>query len=595
MALATLTALAWTGAGAVALAWARPGGGAALALLNRFGAGALAFALLTFAAGYLHLLYAEALVPLTVACAVLGAVVTVRTIRGSALPRVREWPRWQQAVLALIVLFALLDLVATCAPITSADALYHHAANPKLFEHEHRIVETPWAWNSYQPYTVEMLVTDGFLLWDSVQGAFAPLLLALGAVAAIGLGAAREFGRAVGLLAAAVVFVNAFAVWLATSTFVEPGFMLMFALAGWNAVRFVRTDRLDALVLAGTFAGGAAAVKYPAAVAAIVFALAAGFLARRHLTLRRVLVFVAPAAAIALPWYVKNLIVTGNPFYPLVFGGQNAEAERVREASFEPYGFGTSPIDLVLLPFRLLVDAEPFDRGEFASPLFVIFAPLALLVREARRYTAPVLAAGLVLVVGWFYGSQHLRFLAPTAVYLAVLAAFGIRALAREGWLGRIVAAGTTTAAFAAATVIAFVYVGQFVPVVTGRESEATFLRNKVSYQDGTDWLNQNLPADAHVALGHLFGLYLERPYVIWVVDVLPLSAGPRATRAFAARYRLTHAAVLASNGRPRAHQLGYLHARLIARVPVRTIVSRTRSEEGPPDTLLVYALGRSG
>jgi len=592
VALAALTPLAWIGAGTLVLAWAKPGGGAALALLNRFGAGAIGFALVTFAAGYLHLLYAWLFVPLTIAAAAVGAFWVARTLRDVRLPRLGGWPRWQQAVLALIVVFAVLDVVATCAPITSADALYHHAANPKLFEHEHRIVETPWAWNAYQPYTVEMLVLDGFLLWDSIQGAFAPLLLALGTVAAVGFGAAREFGRPVGLLAAAVLFVNAFAVWLATSTFVEFGFLLLFALAGWNAVRFVQTDRVDALVLAGVFAGGAAGVKYPAVVAAVVFAVAAGIVARRRLTLRRALLFAVPAVAVALPWYLKNWIVTGNPVYPLVFGGLNPEAEAAREESFEVYGFGTSLGDLVLLPFRLLFDAEPFDRGEFASPLLLIFAPLALLVPHGRRWTIAILAAGLVLVLGWFYGSQHVRFLAPIAVYFSVLAAFGILALARAGRLGRLVAVVTTAGAFAAATAIALVYTAQFGPVALGSESRAQFLRNEVSYQDGTEWLNRNLPPDAHIALGHILGLYLDRPYVLWTSDVLSTTAGPRETGAFARRYGLTHAAVLESNRGSRARQLSYLGARLIARVPVRTVVSRTRSEAGPPDTLLVYRLG---
>jgi len=592
VALAAVTALSWVGAGTLALAWARPGGGAALALLNRFGAGAIAFALATFAAGYLHLLYAEAYVPVATAFAVVGAVVVARELRGTRL-HLGGWPRWQQAVLALIVLFAILDVVATCAPITSADALYHHAANPKLFEHEHRIVETPWAWNSYQPYTVELLVLNGFLLWDSVQGAFAPLLLALGTVAAVGFGAAREFGRGVGLLAAAALFVNAFAVWLATSTFVEFGFMLMFALAGWNVVRFARTDRVDALVLAGVFAGAAAGVKYPAAVAAVVFAVAAGTVLRPRLSLRRVALFALPAVAVALPWYVKNWIVAGNPVYPLVFGGLNPEAEIARRGSFEQYGFGTSIGDLALLPFRLLVDAEPFDRGEFASPLLLIFAPLALLVPQARRYAAAVLAAGLVLVLGWFYGSQHARFLAPLAVYFSVLAALGIVALAGAGRLGRLAAVATTAGAFVAATAIALVYAAQFVPVALGREDEEQFLRDEVSYHEGTEWLNRNLPPGAHVALGHILGMYLDRPYVLWTSDVLPTTAGPAETRAFARKYGLTYAAVLQANRRSRARQLRDLRGRLIARVPVRTIVSRTRSEEGPPDALLVYELAR--
>ena len=51
------------------LAPAGRSGDRALDLLNRFGAGAVTFALLTFAAGWLHLLYAAAYIPVAVVCA----------------------------------------------------------------------------------------------------------------------------------------------------------------------------------------------------------------------------------------------------------------------------------------------------------------------------------------------------------------------------------------------------------------------------------------------------------------------------------------------------------------------------------------------
>lgn len=60
VALAGLTALSWLGAGSLVLAPLRSSGDRALDALNRIGAGALAFALATFAAGWLGLLYAEA-------------------------------------------------------------------------------------------------------------------------------------------------------------------------------------------------------------------------------------------------------------------------------------------------------------------------------------------------------------------------------------------------------------------------------------------------------------------------------------------------------------------------------------------------------
>ena len=97
---------------------------------------------------------------------------------------------------------------------------------PALFESSHELRELWWSWESYQPFTVEMLVLDGFLLWDGVQGAFAPLLLGLAALAAVVGAADRIAGRSVALLAGAVFFAQPFLLWQMTSTFVEPGLAL---------------------------------------------------------------------------------------------------------------------------------------------------------------------------------------------------------------------------------------------------------------------------------------------------------------------------------------------------------------------------------
>jgi len=590
VALAGLTALSWLGLGSLVLMPLEPTGDRLLEAINRIGAGVLAFALLTFGAGWLGLLHAAAYLPVFCLSALAGGIAAFRLLRGVPLPRFSRWPWWQLALAALLGVYLLIDVVATCAPISSADALYHHAAAPELFEQRHRLVELPWSWNSYQPYTVEMLVLDGFLLWDSVQGAFAPLLLAFAALATVVGAAERLAGRGVALLAGAIVFAQPFMVWMATSTFVEPGLAFLLALAGWNLVRYAQRGQIGSLVLAGAFAGGAAGVKYPGAAAAFLLAVAGAVLLWRRLTLARALAFALPALAIALPWYVKNAILTGNPVYPFVFGGANPEATEAAFESFESYGHGQSALDLLLLPARMLADAEAFDRGEFISPLFLLFAPLAFLYRPARRPAAVVWILGIAFTLSWFFGSQHSRFLVPLMPAFAVLAALGIVALTRRGRLGRIIAVGATVGALVTGFGVSVVYAAQFVPVVIGTQSEREFLTQKSSYYEGIDWLNANLPPDARVVIDHVFALHVDRPTVVWTADVLESTAGPAASLAFFDRYGLTHAAVFATNT-PRRRQLGYADAREIARVTVRPVISRTLSEVGPPETMLVYAL----
>jgi hypothetical protein len=588
--LAGATVLAWLGLGSIVLVRAREVGDSFLAMLNRIGIGAIAFALLTLAAGWAHLLYPAAYLVIFAGTGVIGGVTAARRIRGVRPPRVEHW--WERCLLGLLVVYVALNLFAVCAPISSPDALLYHAADPALFERAHRIFEIPWNSSSYEPFSVEMLVLDGFLLWNSVQGAFAPLLLALVALAGVMGFTYRLAGRLAALIAGAAFFAQPFMVWEATSVFIESGLALAVVLSAWNLYRFIRFSERSALVVAGVMAGGAAGMKYLGLVVVLTVAAVAVGLAWRRLSYGHALAFALPAMVVALPWYVKNTLLTGNPFYPHLFGGLNTSAAEELRSAMRSFGSGHSPLDLLLLPGRLLADAEPFDGGEFLSPLFLAFAPLALLLSQRGKAVVVVWAGVILYVIAWFVTTQQARFLVPLMPVLAVLAAFGILALTSQGRLGRLLAVAGTTAALAVGLIVSTVYAAQFAPVIIGAESTGEFLRKKVSNYEGIEWLNRNLDSQDVVATDVWALLYLRVPYTTFgtMGDVLPLTAGPRATRLFAAREGITHVAVL-DNDSDRLRQVHYLEARLIAKVFVRSVQSRTRGDFGPRHYMLVYAI----
>lgn len=597
--LAAVTLAAWLGLGSVIIGpWLRVHD-ALLDLLNRVGAGALGFALLTFGAGWSGILYRSAYLPVVAGAAAVGAVTFTRLAGSAALPRLRTWRLWELALLCLLVAYLVLDLLSVSAPISSPDALLYHAADPQLFARAHRIFAVPWNSSSYEPFTVEMLVLDGVMLWNPVQGAFAPLLLALVALAAVMAFAYRIAGRGMALLAGAIFFAQPFMVWESTSVFIESGIALAVALAAWNAARFARdTDRraLDAdrraLVLAGVFTGGAAGMKYLGLIAALSISavLAVRLAGRVHA--RHALAFAFPAVAVALPWYVKNTVLTGNPFYPHLFGGLNAFAAGEVANTMQTFGHGHGVVDFALLPATLLVDGKPFDGGQYLSPLFVLFGPLTLFLRASRAVVL-VWCGVLLYVVLWFVTSQQARFLVPLMPVLAVLGARGAFALVREGQLGRLAVVGATGAALVVGLGASAVYAAQFAPVVFGTQSKQQFLREKVSNYEGVEWLNRTLGKHDRVATDVWALFYLRMPYATFgtMGDLLPPSAGPVATRAFVRKYGITNIAIL-DNDSARRRQVRYLRARLIGRVGVRSVQSRTRGHFGPRHQMLIYALG---
>jgi hypothetical protein len=588
VALAGLTALGWLGLGSLLLASVRRTGDALLDTLNRFGVGAVAFALLTFVAGLAGVLYTAVYVPVLVACALAGLAAVPRLVRVSGSEPLTGW---ELALAALVGVTVVFVVVAAGAPVTAFDSLHYHASAPARYAEAHELLEFEWGWSTYQPFSVEMLVTDGVLLWDSVQGAFAPLLLALGALAAaIGMGA-RIGGRGLGLLAGAIFFVQPLMAFEASGTLIEGGLAFAAALGAWNLAEFVRTGDRGAVALAGLFAGAAAGMKYVGLFVLLAAAVALLLFARRRLGLGPLALFAAPAAVAALPWYVKNLVQTGNPLYPFVFGGVNEYAARWIDSGIHEHGHGRGPFDALLLPFRLLAEGDDFDRGSWLTPLLVLFAPLSLLDERRRRACALALAAVLVYLAAWFGTSQQARFLLPLAPVLAVLAALGVVALARRGRIGRVVAPLVAGAALLTGFAMSAAYTAQFAPVALGLEERDDFLEAKTPYYDGIRRLNRMLGEGDVALLDFSAVLYMQDDYVVWTPVVLPTEFGPEQTRRVAREHRLTHAAILDVNLEARRPQLDELGARRVATIPVHAPVFGLRITRGQPERLHVYEL----
>jgi hypothetical protein len=179
---------------------------------------------------------------------------------------------------------------------------------------------------------------------------------------------------------------------------------------------------------------------------------------------------------------------------------------------------------------------------------------------------------------------------------LAVLAALGALGLAQRGRLGALVTTGAVGLSLLVGLAVSAVYAAQFVPVVVGAESREEFLRQKVSLYEGVESLNQTLGSDDKVVMSGWALLYLDVPHTTFgtMGDLLPPDAGVAATRSFIRENGVSHVAVLAGESE-RLVQIGYLDARLVARVPVKSIRSRTRGDIAFRQDMLIWSVRGGG
>ncbi len=123
------------------------------------------------------------------------------------------------------------------------------------------------------------------------------------------------------------------------------------------------------------------ACKYPALISAVIpLGLLAVVDCWRARSIAPVLAYLLGWSMVMAPWLARNVVDTGNPVYPLgyhVFGGRHWDEAREAQWS-RRHGPKEATLDAL---GNSLVDVA--GRSDWQSPLYLAFAPLAL-IRPGR-------------------------------------------------------------------------------------------------------------------------------------------------------------------------------------------------------------------
>lgn len=468
---AALCFLAWLGLGSLLPARLLPDD-RLLALLTRIAFGSAVYAGGAFCLGLAGLFRDWLFVGTTLLLAAPGAWTMLRACSGVALPRARI----ERILLGLVVAALTLDVAAAAAPPTSADALRYHLALPERWLELGRITDPFWHWEGYSPFGLEMLYAQGLSFSDGgeVAGVIGASFAVLASAAVFGL--ARTLGAGgttAGLAGAALFVLQGIVTWEATSAFVELGLTFYVTLGVWFALRAFRHRATADAAWTSFCCGAAAATKFVALLPVAITVGALGALLLVRGPPRLLIALSLPGLAIALPWYARNAIIRGNPFFPLFFGGRGWSSLNDAELDgLEHYGPGGSPLRLAILPFDLLLHGAEFDRGRYVGLAIFVFAAAAV-ARRPRRETLALAGGVLVYLVAWWELSAQARFLLPPLAVLAATGAGALAALVRDGGVRRAAALAVLAAAVVAWALPSAVLTRQLLPAAVGVSSRA--------------------------------------------------------------------------------------------------------------------------
>jgi hypothetical protein len=108
------------------------------------------------------------------------------------------------------------------------------------------------------------------------------------------------------------------------------------------------------------------------------------------------------AVGVALPWYIRNAIFMGNPFYPFVFGGRYWDSFLASSYAAAGTGIGWDMSQILLAPLNIILGTHvvSFFDGRL-GPLFLILAPFTAWILLSRTDQMSVQRQSL-LTIGVF-------------------------------------------------------------------------------------------------------------------------------------------------------------------------------------------------
>ncbi len=413
-------------------------------------------------------------------------------------PEVVDWldPRW----LWLAAPFAIVVVLGGALPPVDFDVLEYHLQAPKEFYGQGTIGFMPHNVYSNMPLGVSMfsllamsLTGDwwlGALVGKTVVALTAPLT-----AAALLTAGRRLHSNTAGVVAAVVYLSTPWVAHVAMAGLVESPLAMYSFLAVYAAailpqpkpeVAGVRVSAysgpLDAegeggpwlcgtrysnVLLAGYLAGAAAACKYPAMLFVVLPLVAwsafrcekmpeaspagrqndqtgAGWLTavvdQLRLRWKVIVLFLSAVALGGGLWYLKNLILTDNPVFPLLFGVFGDRTGTWNAASDSQWLLVHSPgsFSIVTLAsdlFRVLLTSE------WLGPLLFPLALLAFLGRRPRRVDLVLAGYCVLFLVAWWLLTHRIdRFWIPMLPVVAVLAGVGAAWPDRGAWRHAVLA-----------------------------------------------------------------------------------------------------------------------------------------------------------
>lgn len=346
-----------------------------------------------------------------------------------------RWIPWLGCILlAFTIIYAFLP------PADAFDALSYHLAVPASWLKEGRLIEssiTPLYWF---PHLLEGIFTWGLVFGNETFASLIHVFFLLLTITFLWIWIKQNYGARIAWQSMAILLTVPSLPLIAAWAYTDLALTYFSLSALYCAWKFQSVPNYRFLTLSGMFCGLALGVKYTSFILPIAILTWLILISWKNLRglVKAVLYFAIPALIISCPWFIRNWIWTGNPIFPMLFGGNNIDSYLINRYLDPGTGIMFDITKWLLLPFNITLghlDATYYDGR--IGPWWLILLPIGILVVIRNRKLFQNKPLNILILFALFSFSAWIlsvvitmsrwqaRYLFPALILLAPLAAIG--------------------------------------------------------------------------------------------------------------------------------------------------------------------------
>ncbi len=457
---------------------------------------------------------------------ILSAVGVLSIFSSLSAIKISSFSLTEKIGVLLIAYIAFFNALGALTPETFYDSQFYQLGIPAKWLLEGKITSNIYMPPSFFPFNVNILYMIAMMVNNEITVKVLHWLFGLLMAFAVYTFGKKYFSRKVGVFAA-LIFYSAIPVMLVSwKSAVELGigffeFATVFAL-----VNFFANNEKKWLVLSGVFCGFSLGSKYTSIAFSFLPAMLTIFLwgiAKKDkvsIILKNTFIFTATALLVCSPWYIRNIVHSGNPVFP--FFWQKIGFLTVRAAEGALLSDPAAPQFTFLNYFGFLwpLTMGTLQQESYLGVLFLSFLPFLFLFKKIDDKIVFLILYTFLCILFWaILGRYYLRYFIPTLPVVGIIYAYYLVNQNTSMYFKNLLFLLVFYIVFNNVNFASNILKHTQDPIgyVSGMQTKKEYLSTQrpgypAPYYQTLNWANRNLPKEAKIIfLGETRGLFSER------------------------------------------------------------------------------------